>query len=50
MRFFSLLMIVGATLMTSCSQTSKVKKPYNNPLIVGFNKSIDFKMSSACFK
>ncbi len=43
MRFFSLLMIVGAMLMTSCSQTSKVKKPHNNPIIVGFNKSIDFK-------
>jgi len=43
MRLFSLFMIVGAMLVTSCSQTSKVKKPYNNPLIVGFNKSIDFK-------
>ncbi len=29
--------------MTSCSQNSKIKKPYNNPLIVGFNKTIDFK-------
>ena len=43
MRLFSLFMIVGTMLLTSCSQTSKVKKPYNNPLIVGFNKSIDFK-------
>ncbi len=28
--------------MTSCGQNSKIQKPYNNPLIVGFNKSIDF--------
>ena len=42
MKFYSLSVIAGLIMIISCSQNSKIQKPYNNPLIVGFNKTIDF--------
>ena len=42
MKIYSLLLTIGLMMM-SCSQNSKINKPYNNPLIIGFNKTIDFK-------